>query len=163
MLGELIPRGGGDTIPLIRPRLLIGRRASCDICLQFPNISSHHCELELMNGYWYVRDLGSRNGIKVNGHRCSMKWLLPGDELTIARHKFEVAYTPEGDPPPPDEEDEFAVGLMEKAGLVRRKVERPDPEDRRDERRAQPQPGGTAGGGASASEDEQALRWLSED
>jgi adenylate cyclase len=157
MLGELIPRGGGDPIPLLRPKLLIGRRSSCDISLQFPNISSHHCELELMNGYWYVRDLGSRNGIKVNGHRCSMKWLLPGDELAIAKIKFEISYTPEGDRPPPEEEDEFAISLMEKAGLARRRTERPEPE-----RTARKEPGGSSPP-RSRPEDDEAMRWLSEE
>ena len=37
--GELVPVGGGDPIPLIRPILTLGRRESCDICISFPNIS----------------------------------------------------------------------------------------------------------------------------
>ena len=57
MLGRLIPTGGGDEIPLLKPKLLVGRRDSCDICLQFSNISSRHCELEFINGYWQVTDL----------------------------------------------------------------------------------------------------------
>lgn len=119
MLGELIPCGGGDPIPLLKPKLLIGRRSSCDISLRFPNVSSHHCELEWVEGYWRVRDLGSRNGIKINGTRCDSKWLMPGDVLHVARHRFEVMYTPEGDAPPSDDEDPFAIGLLEKAGLAR--------------------------------------------
>ncbi|MSU77322.1 MAG: FHA domain-containing protein [Gemmataceae bacterium] len=45
--GALIPKGGGDNIPLTRSPLTIGRRDSCDICLQFSNISGKHCELTL--------------------------------------------------------------------------------------------------------------------
>lgn len=120
MLGELVPSGGGDPIPLLRPKLLVGRRNSCDISLRFPNVSSHHCQLELLNGYWFIRDLNSRNGIKVNGIRCESKWLMPGDVVAIARHRYEVHYTPEGDAPPPKDEDPFAVSLLEKAGLLRR-------------------------------------------
>ncbi|MCA9061067.1 MAG: FHA domain-containing protein, partial [Planctomycetaceae bacterium] len=85
MLGELNPIGGGDPIPLLSPRLLVGRRSSCDICLPFPNVSSHHCELELKEGYWHIRDLGSSNGIKVNGERCTTRCLYPGDEVQIAK------------------------------------------------------------------------------
>ena len=36
--GQLIPTGGGDTIPLLRERMTIGRRDSCDIRLPFPNV-----------------------------------------------------------------------------------------------------------------------------
>lgn len=119
MLGELIPCGGGDPIPLMKPSLLIGRRGSCDVSLRFPNVSSHHCELELINGYWSVKDLGSTNGIKVNGVRCDQKWLMPGDVLSVAKHRYEIAYEPETSAPPPEEQaDPFAVGLLEKAGLV---------------------------------------------
>ena len=120
MLGELNPCGGGDPIPLLKPRLILGRQGNCDIALRFPNVSSRHCELELINGYWYVRDLGSRNGIKVNGERCDSHWLMPGDVISVAKHRYEVAYSPNGAAPPPEEEDPFAMGLLEKAGLSRR-------------------------------------------
>ncbi len=119
--GELIPCGGGDPIPLNRAILLIGRRSNCHISLRFPNVSLEHCELQLINGYWYMRDLNSRNGVKVNGVRCDQKWLLPGDELSIAKHRYELIYHPEGDEPPPVDEDPFAISLLEKAGLARRR------------------------------------------
>lgn len=38
--GELIPLGGGDTIPLKKNQLLVGRRESCDIVLRFANVSA---------------------------------------------------------------------------------------------------------------------------
>ena len=78
MYGELIPLGGGDPIPLLKKTLLVGRRESCDIVLRFPNVSAHHCQLFLNGGYWYVHDLKSRNGVKVNGNRVSEKRLDPG-------------------------------------------------------------------------------------
>ncbi|GAB4138286.1 MAG: FHA domain-containing protein [Planctomycetaceae bacterium] len=121
MLGELIPCGGGDPIPLLKNHLIVGRRSRCDVSLRFPNVSSHHCELEFLDGYWIIRDLGSRNGIKVNGTRCDSKWLMPGDIVSIAKHRYEISYTPTGDSPPPEEENPFALGLLEKAGLTSRK------------------------------------------
>ena len=120
MLGELIPTGGGDPIPLLKSKLLIGRRDECDISLRFPNVSSHHCELELIDGYWQIRDLRSSNGIKVNGIRCPQNWLLPGDEVSIAKHKFEIKYTAVGPAPTPLDAFDPAVSLMEKAGMSRR-------------------------------------------
>ncbi|MCA9074694.1 MAG: FHA domain-containing protein [Planctomycetaceae bacterium] len=119
--GELIPCGGGDPIPLYRENLIVGRRSKCHISLSYPNVSSEHCQLQLINGYWFLRDLNSRNGVKVNGVRCDQKWLLPGDEISIAKHRYELVYHPEGDEPPPMDEDPFAISLLEKAGLSRRR------------------------------------------
>lgn len=121
MLGELNPCGGGDPIPLDKPRMLIGRGDACDIVLRFPNVSTKHCELELVGGYWMIRDLDSRNGIKVNHERCQKKCLMPGDVLTVAKHSFDVNYQPATDQPPPQEENPFELSLMEKAGLMARK------------------------------------------
>src|SRR5580698_6667375 len=94
MFGELHPLGGGDPIPLMKESLLVGRRESCDIVLRFANVSAHHCELRLEGGYWYVKDLNSRNGVKVNGLRVTNKRLDPGDEFVIAKHKYEINYSP---------------------------------------------------------------------
>ena len=90
MLGQLIPQGGGDVIPLLAPTLLVGRRESCDVVLRFSNVSAHHCELQIREGYWFVNDLQSRNGIKVNGVRVTERCLEPGDILSIAKHKYEL-------------------------------------------------------------------------
>ena len=74
----------------MRNKLILGRRESCDICLQFSNISGQHCELFFHDGYWTVKDLNSTNGIKVNGHRVMQKPLRPGDELTIGSLRYQV-------------------------------------------------------------------------
>jgi adenylate cyclase len=127
MLGELIPVGGGDPIPLLKEELLVGRRESCDIVLRFANISAHHCKLFVKAGYWYVEDQNSRNGIKVNGMRVDEKRLDPGDILAVARHKYEVRYDPAdlgAVGPPPIEDatsDVFGKSLLERAGLERKK------------------------------------------
>ena len=161
MLGELIPCGGGDPVPLLKYKLLIGRRSHCDIQLQFPNVSSHHCELELINGFWRIQDLGSSNGIKVNGERHDSKWLMPGDVLAIARQRYEVHYKPpEGQRPPEDQEDVVARGLLEKAGLER-------PHEARAPRRppASPSPPPTTPTPPSeqaSPDDDNTMKWLSE-
>lgn len=123
MYGELIPVGGGDPIPLLKRRLLVGRRESCDIVLRFSNISAHHCQLNINGGYWYVRDMESRNGIKINNIRVTEKRLDPGDILHVAKHRYEVVYSPVDlgavGPPPPEvpETDIFDKSLLERAGL----------------------------------------------
>ena len=130
MYGELIPVGGGDPIPLLKKSLLIGRRETCDIVLRFANVSGEHCEIEVDDGYWFVMDRGSRNGTKVNGVRIdtARKRLDPGDVLSVAKHKYEVQYSPVDDlgavgPPPPEEEplrEVLGKSLLERAGLKRR-------------------------------------------
>ncbi len=126
MYGELVPVGGGDTIPLLKKTLLVGRRESCDIVLRFPNVSAHHCQLQIDSGYWYVRDQKSRNGLKVNGTRVTEKRLDPGDMLSIATHRYTVQYSPADlgavGPPPssgaPNSEI-FSKSLLERAGLAK--------------------------------------------
>jgi pSer/pThr/pTyr-binding forkhead associated (FHA) protein len=101
MLGKLAPCGGGPPIPLLKPKLLVGRQSSCDIPLSYPTVSARHCELELLHGYWFVRDLGSSNGIRVNGTPCTTEWLLPNDMLGVSVHRYTVLYTPPADRLPP--------------------------------------------------------------
>jgi adenylate cyclase len=123
--GELVPVGGGDSIPLIRDRLTVGRRESCDVPLRFPNVSGLHCELSFRDGYWHIRDLGSTNGIKVNGQRLQQKVLRPGDEVTIAKRKFTINYTiPVGHSALEEMEEDISQSLLEKAGLEHTKPAR---------------------------------------
>jgi len=97
MLGTLNPSGGGDPIPLMKREIVIGRRPSCDISLDFENISGKHCTLRFMNGVWSVRDLGSTNGTTVNGSRLSSEQsVMPDEELGIAGHLFTIEYEPAG-------------------------------------------------------------------
>ena len=139
MYGELVPVGGGDNIPLLENRLLIGRRESCDIVLRFSNVSAHHCQLFVENGYWYVKDLESRNGTRVHGRRVERKRLDPGCEIAFAKHKYTIEYTPTdlgaSGPPPPDEEvlnQILGRSLLERAGLSRRDRTTEDEKDRYD-------------------------------
>ena len=164
MYGELIPYGGGDAIPLQKSKVVIGRRSSCDIILDFPNVSSQHCLLEFVNGYWYVRDLHSRNGVKINGERCDTRWIQPSDQLSVASHRFSVNYTPTKDAPAPVDENPFALSLMEKAGLMRRKVERePSPLAPSSRPMENKPPVKVPGKHAhTLREEEEALKWLTE-
>jgi len=123
MYGELLPLGGGDPIPLLKTTLLVGRRESADIVLRFPNVSGHHCELSLVDGYWSIKDLRSSNGIKVNGARVTEQRLKPGDKLAIAKHEYEISFEPGplGATAPAEEkshlETVFGRSLLESAGL----------------------------------------------
>jgi adenylate cyclase len=122
--GELVPAGGGDVIPLIRDQLTVGRRESCDIRLPFPNVSSVHCEFYFKDGYWFVRDKNSTNGVKVNGLRVFHKLLLPGDEVTIAKRRYNIRYTLAAGRRALEElmeDDVMSQSLLERAGLAKPK------------------------------------------
>ena len=146
--GELVPEGGGDNIPLIRERLTVGRRDSCDICLRYANISGLHCELLFRDGFWWIKDLGSTNGIKVNGVKVPRKLLHPGEKITIGKKNYTVEYEfPTGTQAleevleeDVDEEGVFGTPLLERAGLVRP----PRQEERRVSSRAAPPDNGQA-------------------
>lgn len=95
LLGIMKPLGGGDPIPLKKPELVVGRRPTCDIRLDFENISGKHCQLHYLKGVWHVRDLGSTNGTMVNGQKIDTEHgLMPDDELGIAGHYFTLDYDP---------------------------------------------------------------------
>jgi pSer/pThr/pTyr-binding forkhead associated (FHA) protein len=97
VLGTLLPVGGGDPIHLLKPELTVGRRAGCDIRLDFENVSGKHCALHLVNGIWNLRDLGSTNGTSVNGSRISSQHaVMPEDEIGIADHLYTIDYVPSG-------------------------------------------------------------------
>ena len=62
---------------------VIGRSRECDLVLDDPNVSRRHAELRREDGGWAVVDLGSTNGIKLNGKRSRGGRLNPGDEITL--------------------------------------------------------------------------------
>jgi hypothetical protein len=64
-------------------RVLIGRSRECDIVVNDPNVSRRHIELRRGDRGWAAIDLGSTNGMKINGRRVSHAELEPGDRITI--------------------------------------------------------------------------------
>lgn len=129
MYGELIPVGGGDPIPLLKKKLRVGRRDGCDIVLNHANVSGNHCLLEIIEGYWFIKDLRSRNGVKVDGKRVMTgvrKRMNPDGNVSIAKHEFQLIYDPTelgayGTPPQDEQLDNFfSQSLLDRAGLSKR-------------------------------------------
>lgn len=76
-----LPRDG------TRP-LSIGRAPHCDLVLSHPTVSRHHAALRRVGGDWEgdweIVDLGSRNGVSVNGWRRREPTVVrPGDEVAL--------------------------------------------------------------------------------
>lgn len=131
-LGMLLPSGGGLPLPLHAENLVLGRSRRCDVRINSGTISSQHCRLRLVSGYWVVEDLGSSNGIRVDGVRYREKCVMPGSELSLARESFILDYVPGDGVPPVVHEPYSATGggsrrdgrsLMERAGLSARDLE----------------------------------------
>jgi len=89
--GKAMLVGAGRRLVLTSGGAVIGRSRECDIVLDDPNVSRKHAEVRSEGGGWAVVDLGSTNGIKVNGRRVKQAGLEPGDEITLglSRLSFE--------------------------------------------------------------------------
>ena len=73
----------GKRTLLAGERMTIGRSRECDIVIDDPNVSRRHAEVRKTIEGWMVVDLGSTNGVKVNGSRVREEVLSPGDEITL--------------------------------------------------------------------------------
>src|SRR2546423_14129317 len=89
---QLLALTDGPNIPLDKPIVLLGRHQECDIQLASRKISRRHCCIAQVNDYLVVRDLGSTNGIRINGVRVLEGSLRSGDELTIGGHRYQVKW-----------------------------------------------------------------------
>jgi hypothetical protein len=72
---------------------VLGRSREADIVLDDANVSRKHAEIRPSGGSWTVRDMGSTNGVKVNGRRIEgAQSLKPGDviELGTSHATFEL-------------------------------------------------------------------------
>lgn len=89
---RLIPASSGEPIKLDKPVLLIGRNPDCDVVLSASRkVSRNHCLIACVNEKLFIRDLGSTNGVWINGHRVEREGRIrAGDELSIADLKYTV-------------------------------------------------------------------------
>jgi len=80
----LVLRHGPRELELPSGRFLIGRAESCQLPLDDPLVSRHHAAIDVTAGGATLRDLESRNGVRLNGIRISApERLSPGDKIGI--------------------------------------------------------------------------------
>ena len=137
MPAQLVALDGGPSILLDKPILLLGRHPECDIQIESRKISRRHCCIAHVNDYLVVRDLGSTNGIRINGDRVVEGRLDEGDELTLGNHRFRVTWEdvpephprPRPAPAPPGPgatgEDDLLESCDEPVALPERGIQRP--------------------------------------
>ena len=94
VLGTLRPRDGSAAIELTKPKMTAGRDPSCDIAIRSSSISLHHCLLYIFEGWWFVRDLKSTNGIRINNVSFREHLLRPGSHLSIGKLEYTIDYEP---------------------------------------------------------------------
>ena len=85
MIAVLQPTGPGVHIVIDRAVVLVGRSADCDAIIDVSSkISRMHCVLVQVDADYYIRDLGSMNGVLVNGKRVEKTAkLVHGVEVSI--------------------------------------------------------------------------------
>jgi pSer/pThr/pTyr-binding forkhead associated (FHA) protein len=111
MSAQLVPINAGSTpaVLISRPVILIGRHVECDVRIDLPEVSRRHCCLAMAYDRLVIRDLGSSNGIRVNGRVVEEAILGHGDEVAIAHLLFRLVDVPrppappKSAPPPPAE------------------------------------------------------------
>ena len=83
-------------IPVISS-LVIGRSVDCDISIDDAAASRHHVEIQVKEGKFHWRDLGSTNGTLINGSAMIEGILEDGDRIQIGETvlRFEIERTGE--------------------------------------------------------------------
>jgi pSer/pThr/pTyr-binding forkhead associated (FHA) protein len=82
-----------DQILVDQDKVVIGRRAECDIPIKDPAVSGNHAEIEFVGNGYILRDLGSTNGVHIKGRQIKEHALKNEDLITIGEHQLRVLIT----------------------------------------------------------------------
>lgn len=85
-----------EVLDVARKKVIIGRHSGDDMTINDPKCSRGNTEVEFIDGKYFVRDRGSRNGTSLNG--VPIKELTPlnyGDKILIGATEIEFQKTPE--------------------------------------------------------------------
>ena len=78
----------GSEVALEKPRVTVGRGKDAEIVVEDASISHQHAALELGSNGYRIRDLGSTNGVVVNGARMALAELKHGDRISLGQIEF---------------------------------------------------------------------------
>jgi pSer/pThr/pTyr-binding forkhead associated (FHA) protein len=83
----------GQKIPVTKDEFVIGRGSkSADLAIKDGNISRRHAAVVLHNGAYYLKDLGSTNGVEFQGRRFESKRIDEGDLFRICDYELRFSY-----------------------------------------------------------------------
>jgi pSer/pThr/pTyr-binding forkhead associated (FHA) protein len=88
----LDPVGQNRKVVLHSLPAVLGRCGQAEVTVEDRWVSRQHCQLTEADGLLLVRDLGSRHGTFVNGHRVEEALLLPDDKLTVGMTSYVATY-----------------------------------------------------------------------
>src|SRR5688572_9288228 len=93
---EIKQNGSTRQFPIGVEPITIGRQIANMVVIDDTEASRFHCVVEKVANGYRVRDLGSRNGTKVNGHLIKVALLDQGDVVTIGKTELRlIASAPE--------------------------------------------------------------------
>ena len=84
------PSGVEKAYPMRAITVTIGRSDQCDIAVKDSSMSGKHAEISKINGEIRVKDLGSANGIWLNGERVDDVELYDGDVLRLGQTSIRI-------------------------------------------------------------------------
>ncbi len=83
----------GNKIPIQGGQFIIGRGAKAsDLAIKDANISRKHAAVIYHNGAYYLKDLGSTNGIEYKGQQVDSKRIDEGDVFSICGYEMHFTY-----------------------------------------------------------------------
>ena len=85
-------------LQVLKTPFVIGRDKDCDLKVNSPQVSVHHCAILLLDGRAWIRDLDSTNGTRVNGEPIQEdRELKTKDVLGVGPALIEVVFEADGD------------------------------------------------------------------
>ena len=83
----------GQKIPINKDEWVIGRgQKSADLPIRDGNISRRHCAVVFQNGAYYLKDLGSTNGMEFQGRRFDSKRIEEGDIVRVCDYEMRFTF-----------------------------------------------------------------------
>src|SRR5439155_17272747 len=79
----------GSNVELVGEKIVLGRNAECGVVINLPAVSREHAMIRRIQGKFYIEDLKSRNGTRVNNQEINARTLLKNnDRIKICDSEF---------------------------------------------------------------------------